>query len=63
MSRAGSIKQDASGRWFFVIDVPAPNGKRRQIRRRGFRIKDDAKNALTDALIELRTGPYVRRRR
>ncbi len=59
MSRAGSIKQDASGRWFFVIDVPAPNGKRRQIRRRGFRIKDDAKNALTDALIELRTGTYV----
>lgn len=59
MSTEGSIKQDASGKWFFVVDVPAPNGKRRQIRRRGFRIKEDAKNGLKDTLLDLRAGTYV----
>ena len=59
MSRSGSIKKDASDRWYFIIDVPAPTGERRQIRRRGFKSEKAAERALIDTLTELRTGTYV----
>lgn len=32
----GSVKKDAPKRWSFVVDVRSPDGKRKQVRRRGF---------------------------
>jgi len=46
MSRAGSVKKDESGNWYFVVDVRPPGGGRKQIRRRGFRTRDEAQRAL-----------------
>lgn len=46
MSRAGSIKKDRSGRWYFIVDVRPPGGDRKQVRRRGFRTKDEAQREL-----------------
>jgi hemolysin-activating ACP:hemolysin acyltransferase len=46
MSREGSVKKDGSGKWMFVVDVVAPGGKRKQVRRRGFRLKDHALDEL-----------------
>lgn len=39
MSTHGSIQKDASGAWFFIVDVPAASGRRKQVRRRGFTTK------------------------
>lgn len=63
MSRQGSIQKDGSGRWYFVVDTVAPGGRRRQIRRRGFRTKAEANDALTDLLAELRDGSFVEPRK
>lgn len=63
MSRQGSIKRDESGRWYFVVDATPPGGRRRQIRRRGFRTKAEANDALTDLLGELRSGSFVEPRK
>lgn len=35
MSTQGSIKRDASGSWYFVVDIAGTDGKRKQLRRRG----------------------------
>ena len=59
MSTQGSIQKDDSGTWFFVIDVPGPNGRRRQLRRRGFRTKKLAQNALTTVRSEVMNGTFV----
>ena len=59
MSRQGSVKRDDSGRWFLVVDATPAGGRRRQIRRRGFKTKAEANDALTDLLAELRSGEYV----
>ncbi len=59
MSTQGSIQKDDSGTWFFVIDVPGPNGRRRQRRRRGFRTKKLAQNALTTVRSEVMNGTFV----
>ena len=45
----GSIKQDGDG-WMFVIDVPSPDGRRRQVRRRGFERKKAAEKELRSVL-------------
>jgi hypothetical protein len=60
MSTAGSIKQQANGTWSFVVDVPGPNGKRQQLRRRGFPTKKEAQTELTNVLSKVQTGSYVR---
>ena len=39
-SARGSVKKDESGRWYFVVDL-ASGAKRRQVRRRGFRTKEE----------------------
>ena len=36
MSTAGSITRASNGTWAFIVDVPSTDGKRRQLRRRGF---------------------------
>lgn len=58
--KRGSVKQAANGTWEFVVDrgVDA-DGKRRQTRRRGFRTKREATEALDKVLSELVTGTYV----
>ncbi|EFV12497.1 site-specific integrase [Segniliparus rugosus] len=59
----GSVKKTRGGTWYYVVDLgPDPtSGKRRQERKRGFRIKDDAEDALTERLAEIRQGVHVDR--
>jgi integrase len=59
MSTQGSVKQDKSGRWCFVVDAPSPDGKRHQLRRRGFKTKKDAQAELTKVLGEVQRGTFV----
>lgn len=59
MSRRGSIRKDASGRWFFVVDVPGHDGGRRQLRRRGFATKRAAESELDRLVGEVVTGVFV----
>ena len=47
MSTQGSIKKDNSGLWFFVVDIAGTDGKRKQLRRRGFRTKGAAQQELS----------------
>lgn len=63
---AGSVKRDRGG-WMFVVDVPGPDGRRRQLRRRRavgvkepFATKKEAQAELTKLLNELRNGTFVR---
>ena len=46
-----------------MLDIGRSNGRRQQVRKRGFRTKKDAQTALNDALAELQHGTYVRPRR
>ena len=62
MSRTGSIKRCGST-WGFVIDIGRNNGRRQQVRKRGFRTRKDAQTALNEALADLQHGTYVRPRR
>lgn len=60
MTTQGSIKKDASGRWFFVVDVsPVGAPKRRQVRQRGFKTKREALEELQKLQDQARTGGYV----
>ncbi len=59
MSRAGSIKRDGTT-WYFVVDIANGAGRRRQVRKRGFATKGEARDALTAALGELQRGRFVR---
>ncbi len=57
--REGSIRKDPQrGTWTVVVDVPAGEGKRRQLRRRGFRTKADALEALDQLRADLRAGTW-----
>jgi integrase len=62
VSKTGSIKKTGST-WGFVLDVGRSNGRRQQVRKRGFRTRKDAQSALNDALADLQHGSYVRPRR
>lgn len=59
-----TVRKDTDrGTWFFVVDLPSADGKRRQVRRRGFATKKAAKAAL-DALTEdVHHGLHVDRNR
>ena len=59
MSTQGSIRRDVSGNWFFVVDVAGADGKRKQLRRRGFDTKRAAQVALSEIQHATRTGAYV----
>ena len=53
----GTVKRDESGRWYFIFDAPRDaDGKRRRVRRRGFRTKNDATTAMDTAQSEARRG-------
>lgn len=43
-----ALRKDAHGWWFQIEGPRGPDGKRRRIRRSGFRTRDDAKAALAD---------------
>ena len=60
MSTQGSIKRDDSGSWFFVVDVNGADGKRKQLRRRGFQTKAKAQAELTKVLGDLQRGTFVK---
>lgn len=63
MSRRGSIKKAKTGTWWFVVDLPAADDKRRQVRRRGFATRWEAQSALTGLLASLQQGTFVKRER
>ena len=53
----GSVSKDRKrGTWYYVIDVPGADGKRRQERKRGFAKRDDALEGLDRRRTELRAG-------
>ncbi len=59
MSTQGSIRKDNSGAWFFVIDIAGPDGKRKQLKRRGFDTKKAAQVALTELQADKQRGMFV----
>jgi integrase len=57
---AGPHKDELTGTWAFVCDLgPGPNGKRRQARRRGFKTKREAQEALDRLRVSARDGTFV----
>ncbi|HYZ98604.1 MAG TPA: tyrosine-type recombinase/integrase [Acidimicrobiales bacterium] len=57
---AGPRKDPSNGTWWFVVDLPpAPDGRRRQAKRRGFTTKAAAQGALDELRVESRQGTYV----
>lgn len=63
MSTQGSIRKDDSGAWFFVVDIAGPDGKRKQLKRRGFETKRAAQAALTALQADKQRGVLVVPRR
>ncbi len=59
MRRSGSITGSKADGWSFVVDIPGPDGKRKQHRRRGFATKGDAQQALNTVLTEIQTGTFT----
>src|SRR5262245_54127212 len=56
-TRRGSVLKDkARGTWYFVIDVPGPNGKRAQHFERGFPRERDGLAALDAFRAQLAMG-------
>ena len=57
---SGSVKQDkARGTWLYVVDATGRDGKRRQIRKRGFPTKRAAQTALDQLRRDMRGGRGV----
>ena len=55
----GSVKRDPGrGTWYFVIDAPGLDGKRRQVKKRGFRLKGEAEDALDAFRAQLALGTF-----
>lgn len=60
MTTAAPKKDPTTGTWSFVVDVGAvPDGRRRQVRRRGFPTKPAAQEALDQLRAQARTRSYV----
>lgn len=59
MSTQGSIKRDASGKWYFVVDIAGADGKRNQLRRRGYTTKSAAVAELQAIQHQARQGSFV----
>ncbi|HSB88299.1 MAG TPA: Arm DNA-binding domain-containing protein, partial [Ilumatobacteraceae bacterium] len=56
-------RKDESGTWFFVIDGAGPDGRRRQLKRRGFDTKKAAQAALTELQADKQRDMFVAPRR
>jgi integrase len=63
LSRAGSIHKDTSGLWSFVVDTAPLGAPRRQVRRRGFRTRREAQQALDRLKASIDRGEFVERSR
>lgn len=50
------LKQHSHGSWEYVLDLPGPGGRRRQLRRAGFGTRREAEAALERARAQLRDG-------
>lgn len=56
-----TVKKDpARGTWYFVVDVPSVDGRRQQLRRRGFKTKKEALEAESAIVAERARGSFVR---
>jgi integrase len=55
------LKNNRHGSWQFVVDVPGPGGKRRQVRRAGFETAAAARTARNEVLARVRLGIRVDR--
>ena len=56
-----SVKRDARrGTWYLVVDVAVANGKRHQLKRRGFATKKAAEAAEAVIVAEQARGTFVR---
>src|SRR4051812_23224892 len=56
-----SVKKDTQrGTWFYVIDVATVDGKRQQLRRRGFATKKAAEAAEAEVVADHARGAFVR---
>ncbi|WLR55947.1 site-specific integrase [Mesobacillus subterraneus] len=58
----GSVKKDKSSKsknYYFVVDIPGADGKRRQKKKRGFSSKSEAEKALADFISEVNKGIYL----
>jgi integrase len=57
---AGPRRDATTGTWWFVVDLGSDGGgKRRQAKRRGFRTKDDAQQALDALRVSVTTQTFV----
>jgi integrase len=54
---AGSVRQDGSS-WYYVLETKV-SGKRKQIKKRGFRTKREAQRALTEVENAVNRGTFV----
>ncbi len=56
----GSVRRDGPG-WSFVVDngIDPATGKRRQVRRRGFRTRKEADAALASLLKAAQRGDWM----
>ncbi len=60
MSSAAPRRDPKTGTWSFVAELtPAPDGRRRQARRRGFPTKKAAQEALDALRVSVVEGAYV----
>ena len=60
MTSAVPRRDPKSGTWWFIVDLPADEvGRRRQAKRRGFRTKAAAQEALDDLRVAARHGTFV----
>jgi integrase len=60
VSRRGTVKQDPKSKlWYFVVDVARAGAPRKQARRRGFRTKREATDALVELLGDVKDGTFV----
>lgn len=60
-ARPRSVRRDvARASWYLVVDVPGPDGRRRQIKRRGFATKKAAATELAAIVGDQARGSFVR---
>ena len=56
MAQHAGPRREPNGTWSFVVDLPSTSGRRRQVRRRGFRTRADAQAALDELRVAARGG-------
>ena len=60
MSSAVPKRDPSNGTWWFVVELAAKaDGRRRQVKRRGFKTKAAAQAALDELRVNARQGTYV----